>query len=76
MGRSRNSSAMENWYGNNSKPEDPSATIRGQTVWRDLQDYVSDRTATLPFSPPQPTNPPTQIVEATGFIVNAQGQVE
>lgn len=60
-------------------PEDPSASIRGQTVWQDGQNYaaVGERRAlSLPTSPLKPTPPPAQIVEATGWIVNAQGKVE
>lgn len=64
--------------GRGGLPEDPIATIQGQTVWRDFQDFASTATdkqdsvrsdlVTLPDS--------ASGVEATGWIVNAAGNVE
>jgi len=66
--------------GNGGIPEDPTATIRGQTIWRDLQDFSAageQRQQVLPPSPPPVVeNIPSQIVEATGWIVDQQGNVE
>ncbi|WP_226586674.1 two-partner secretion domain-containing protein [Microseira wollei] len=84
-------------------PEDPTTTIRGQTVWRDLQDFTamgnrsmpdqkdgsrrrqgrgSSSGETFPASERQSVrasssqSPPDRIVEATGWIINASGQIE
>ncbi|NET55850.1 MAG: filamentous hemagglutinin N-terminal domain-containing protein [Symploca sp. SIO2E6] len=61
-------------------PEDPTAPIRGQTIWQDLQDFSAPEEQPQPVVPPSPPpvveNPPSQIVEATGWIVDAEGNVE
>ena len=65
--------------GRGGVPEDPTATIRGGIVWQDLQDFALEteqRNTPIPSSQPKSPNPPDQIVEATGWIVNAQGKVE
>jgi len=67
--------------GRGGLPEDPTATIRGQTIWQDLQDFSTETTVSNSDS----TNHslvrakpmlPEQVVEATGWIVNKQGYVE
>jgi filamentous hemagglutinin family protein len=79
--------------GRGGLPEDPTTTIRGQTVWHDLQDFTATgnpsqpdqkdaATSSLSPSPPQSVpassseSPPDRIVEATGWIINASGQIE
>jgi len=66
--------------GSGGLPQDPTAPIRGQTVWVDLQDFSAQeeppQQASLLSSPPVLSNPSSQIVEATGWIVNAEGNVE
>ncbi|NEP59183.1 MAG: filamentous hemagglutinin N-terminal domain-containing protein [Symploca sp. SIO2G7] len=61
-------------------PEDPTAPIRGQTVWRDLQDFSVAEEQPQQMLPPSPPpvveNLPSEIVEATGWIVDAEGNVE
>ena len=56
-------------------PENPTTTIRGQTIWRDLQDYstATESANTTPQNPPPAYVP---IVEATGWLINDLGQVE
>lgn len=63
--------------GRGGLPEDPTATIRGQTVWQDLQDFATE-SANASAEKPQSkkSEPPVQIVEATGWIINDLGQVE
>lgn len=62
-------------------PEEPTATIRGQTIWRDLQDFSSETT----FSQAPETSysvieakhiAPAKIVQATGWMLNEKGNVE
>lgn len=61
--------------GRGGLPEDPTATIQGQTIWRDLQDYSTAReTANSSPENPLPSNVP--LVEATGWVFNDLGQVE
>ncbi len=66
--------------GHGGIPEDPTAPIRGQTVWRDLQDFSEveeqPQQALSQSPPPIVENPPSQIVEATGWIVDEEGNVE
>ncbi|NER94601.1 MAG: filamentous hemagglutinin N-terminal domain-containing protein [Symploca sp. SIO1B1] len=67
--------------GRGGLPEDPTATIRGQTIWQDLQNFstetaVSNSDSTnhsLVRAKPMLSDP---VVEATGWIVNKQGHVE
>ncbi|MCU0517230.1 MAG: filamentous hemagglutinin N-terminal domain-containing protein [Oscillatoria sp. Prado101] len=86
--------------GRGGLPEDPTATVRGQTVWRDLQDFSelaqgNQNSSLTPisfsFSPlagrrlggevqyprtvQSPPNPQPQLVEATGWTIDAQGNV-
>ncbi|HAX75433.1 MAG TPA: filamentous hemagglutinin [Cyanobacteria bacterium UBA11372] len=74
--------------GRGGLPEDPTATLSGWAVWRDLQDYAPGNlsnqgnrsSATVPASSSLPASssisPRDRIVEATGWIINASGQVE
>lgn len=68
--------------GRGGLPEDPTATIRGQTVWRDWQDFSGATDANVPSLPSQslPQNrdrvPSPSRVEATSWIVNERGNVE
>ena len=67
--------------------EDPTATIRGSTVWRDWQDYstpTADRSLQPQNSVPSVTgevgnartNSPGKLVEANGWIVHPDGKIE
>ncbi len=58
--------------GRGGLPENPSSTILGRAVWWDNRD-LSDVSQTAQKLPK--TSPP-EIVEATGFRINAQGEVE
>ena len=72
--------------GRGGLPEDPTATIRGQTVWRDLQDF-SDGSEGANTSKPTPqarlqdreesdrTSSSSPIVEATGWVKDENGHV-
>ncbi|GET40682.1 filamentous hemagglutinin outer membrane protein [Microseira wollei NIES-4236] len=63
--------------GRGGLPEDPTATIRGQTVWQDLQDFATESANTSPQNPQsQKSEPPVQIIEATSWIINEKGQLE
>ncbi|GET40681.1 two-partner secretion domain-containing protein [Microseira wollei] len=65
--------------GRGGLPEDPSTTIRGQTIWRDLQDFspaTETGNTSHQNSQLKKSNPPVQIVEATGWVINGLGQVE
>ncbi|NES25068.1 MAG: S-layer family protein, partial [Symploca sp. SIO3E6] len=67
--------------GRGGLPEDPTTTIRGQTIWQDLQDFSRETTVsnaestTYSLVPAEPIIP-EPVVEATGWIVNKQGYVE
>jgi filamentous hemagglutinin family protein len=58
--------------GRGGLPEDPTTTIRGQTIWRDLQDYSTVANTSAANSP----SSNAQIIEATDWVINAQGQIE
>lgn len=61
--------------GRGGLPENPTTTIRGQTIWRDLQDYsTATESANTSDQNPPPSN--AQIIEATGWVINDLGQVE
>lgn len=79
--------------GRGGLPEDPTTTIRGQTIWRDLQDFSAIGERSKPdqkdgtmerrgdadgetFPASSSNSPPDLIVEATGWIINAKGQIE
>jgi large exoprotein involved in heme utilization and adhesion len=64
--------------GRGGLPEDPTQTLRGQTVWRDLRpqrgaggENIQGRRRELPMTRPQ-----SPLVEATGWVRNAEGEVE
>lgn len=64
--------------GRGGLPEDPTATIRGQTVWSDLQDFSSvteGANATPTNNQALTKNRPSRIVEATGWVTDKQGHV-
>ncbi len=65
--------------GRGGLPEDPTATVRGQTVWRDLQDFSQLAEGNKNFSQPNPQSvvpkPQPQLVEATGWTLDARGNV-
>ncbi|WP_449417485.1 two-partner secretion domain-containing protein [Phormidium nigroviride] len=66
--------------GRGGLPEEPTATLPGQTVWQDLQNYAVESpeshnepsktfpVATIPETP--------SLVEASGWQTNAEGEVE
>jgi filamentous hemagglutinin family protein len=59
-------------------PENPTVTIRGQTVWQDLRDFAAsaiDEPESIPREPIAVPPAPSPI-EAKGWIVNRQGRVE
>ena len=66
--------------GRGGLPEEPTATLPGQTVWQDLQNYAVES----PESYNQPSKTPPvatisetpSLVEASGWQTNAQGEVE
>ncbi|NES00209.1 MAG: S-layer family protein, partial [Symploca sp. SIO1B1] len=67
--------------GRGGLPEDPTGTIRGQTIWQDLQDFsietvVSHSNSTNHSLIPAEPTLSESLVEATGWIVNQQGYVE
>ncbi|NET56608.1 MAG: S-layer family protein [Symploca sp. SIO2E6] len=66
--------------GSGGIPEDPTAAIRGQTVWVDLQNFSAEgepsRTVSLKTPSSWQPNPSSPIVEATGWVVDEEGNVE
>ncbi|HBB36213.1 MAG TPA: filamentous hemagglutinin [Cyanobacteria bacterium UBA8803] len=66
--------------GRGGLPEDPTATIRGQTVWQDMQDFSDlgelSQDLASPSSQSQFPSSSSPIIEATGWIVNAEGNME
>jgi filamentous hemagglutinin family protein len=64
--------------GRGGLPEDPTATIRGQTVWRDFQDF-SQGTGVGQASPQNPQalmgKPSPRLVEANSWVYGANGEV-
>jgi filamentous hemagglutinin family protein len=64
--------------GRGGLPEDPTATIRGQTVLPDLRDFSeSDSKQNLPpVQKKSRQHHPTSIVQVKGWIVNKNGEVE
>ncbi len=62
--------------GRGGLPENPTQTLRGQTVWtdvRDLSDQITNKKATS--SNYQPKSSQQQIVEAQEFVISADGTV-
>jgi filamentous hemagglutinin family protein len=63
--------------GRGGLPENPSSALLGRAVWWDNRDLSAlDQTASLPAQNLPKAEPPTQIVEATGWVINDRGQVE
>lgn len=71
--------------GRGGLPEDPTQTLRGQTVWRDLRllngrrgDQQLGRSRPEQEMPLKPTktNLPPPMMEAQGWVINADAQVE
>ncbi len=67
--------------GRGGLPEDPSAIVRAQTVWRDLQDFAARGNRDLSqqqreSSAAVSASVSDRIVEASGWIINRSGQVE
>jgi filamentous hemagglutinin family protein len=64
--------------GRGGLPEDPTATIRGQTVWRDLQDF-SQGTGVVKAPPQNPQaligKSTPRLVEANSWIYDDKGNV-
>ena len=67
-----------NITGRGGLPEDPTTTIRGQTVLSDLRDFSqSDNRADLPPVKKQARQElPKAIVQVKGWIVNQDGEIE
>ncbi|MFB2982217.1 filamentous hemagglutinin, partial [Microseira sp. BLCC-F43] len=59
--------------GRGGLPENPSSALLGRAVWWDNRD-LSQVSQTAQKLPKTETTP--EIVEATGFRINAQGQIE
>ncbi len=60
-------------------PEDATATIRGQTIWRDWQDFsASENARPQKFSQNSRWVPqqPHQLVEATGWVIAPGGKIQ
>jgi filamentous hemagglutinin family protein len=63
--------------GRGGLPEDPSQGLLGRAIWFDDRDLSADgNTAALPSRTLAQAQPTQTIQEATGWVVNAQGQVE
>jgi filamentous hemagglutinin family protein len=61
--------------GRGGLPTDPSQTLRGRTVWRDIRP-LSSVSHSHSTQTRQPTTDNQPIIEATGWVINANGQVE
>ena len=60
-------------------PEDPTEALRGQTIWRDLQIFSDETEQSInspPLDPKSAIPQPPPLIEATGWVVDAQGKVE
>ena len=61
-------------------PSDPTSTLRGRVIWRDLQDFSEESQQTSNSSPLDAKvvvpHPPSSLVEATGWVVDSEGNVE
>ena len=65
--------------GRGGLPEDPTATIRGQTVLSDLRDFTESEVNDEDLPPVKKQarqEPPKSIVQVKGWIVNQDGDVE
>ncbi|NET33307.1 MAG: S-layer family protein [Cyanothece sp. SIO1E1] len=65
--------------GRGGLPETPTEIIRGQNLWEDLQDFSTAGEGYASVRSPQPhtsaSSAPDVLVEATGWVINADGQV-
>ncbi|HAZ46552.1 MAG TPA: filamentous hemagglutinin [Cyanobacteria bacterium UBA11369] len=63
--------------GRGGLPENPTSGLLGRAIWWDNRDLSTpDQTASLPAQNVTTSEPTPEIVEATGWVINAQGQVE
>jgi filamentous hemagglutinin family protein len=64
--------------GRGGLPDDPTQTLRGRTVWRDLRTVESegDVPTTSQRSQASTSNSAAAIVEATGWVMDADGRVK
>lgn len=64
--------------GRGGLPEDPTQTLRGQTVWRDLRPprVAGGEDTQRRRRESATTHPQSPLVEATGWVRNGNGQVE
>ncbi|MFE1747747.1 filamentous hemagglutinin N-terminal domain-containing protein [Coleofasciculus sp. H7-2] len=60
--------------GRGGLPADPNETLLGSTVWRDLRPRMGNASIPVPVS--QTASARTLMVEATGWVKNANGEVE
>ncbi len=65
--------------GRGGLPEDATATVSSQAVWRDWQDFSAEGLESKNFSPPNlralAPQPLPQLVEATGWTLDGRGNV-
>lgn len=64
--------------GRGGLPEDPTQTLRGQTIWRDLRPprVAGGENTQGRRRESATTHPQSPLVEATGWVRNAEGEVE
>jgi filamentous hemagglutinin family protein len=63
--------------GRGGLPEDPTSGLLGRAIWWDDRDLSDSNLAAVVAPEKAPKSQPTsEIVEATGWIINQQGQVE
>jgi filamentous hemagglutinin family protein len=64
--------------GRGGLPDDPTQTLRGRTVWRDLRtvEGEGDVPTPSPRSQASTSNSPTAIVEASGWVIDGNGRVK
>ncbi|MGA9379312.1 MAG: S-layer family protein, partial [Phormidium sp.] len=62
--------------GRGGLPEDPNQTLRSSTVWRDLRAFGEMGGNASPTSESPIPSPQSPIIEATGWVKNADGKVE
>ncbi|MGD2180673.1 filamentous hemagglutinin N-terminal domain-containing protein [Lusitaniella coriacea] len=62
--------------GRGGVPDNPTVTLRGQTVWRDMQEFSSDATNPQTSVLPQEIKTTRPLVEATNWRVNEAGNIE
>ncbi len=66
--------------GRGGLPEDAAGTIRGETIWQDLQDFSGEEQLSNTVQLPQANNSSSTTeplpVQATGWVVNESGNLE